>query len=142
MKDGSKKIRGHIRLDYCVLITCPLVRVPPCSKIRTFPFFLLPTCILHSRLICCSAKEKEELRKIHTGEHQGELRRIPARVGKHRTTRGGAPCCSADSSTAEPRDTMGTLQSLGADPICNIVAFALGADIVALLATSRCAHKG
>lgn len=37
---------------------------------------------------------------------------------------------------------MGTLQSLGADPICNIVAFALGADIVALLATSRCAHKG
>lgn len=34
---------------------------------------------------------------------------------------------------------MGELQSLGADPICNIVAFALGADIVALLTTSRCA---
>eukprot|EP00752_Nemacystus_decipiens_P003469 g3204.t1 len=32
---------------------------------------------------------------------------------------------------------MGKLQRLGADTICNIVAFALGADIVALLTTSR-----
>lgn len=36
---------------------------------------------------------------------------------------------------------MGELQSLGADPICNIVAFALGADVVALLTTSRCVHQ-
>ena len=33
---------------------------------------------------------------------------------------------------------MDKLQSLGADTICNIAAFVLGADIVALLTTSRC----
>lgn len=39
------------------------------------------------------------------------------------------------------RGQMGKLHSLGADTICNIVAFSLGADIVALLTTNRCVHK-
>lgn len=36
---------------------------------------------------------------------------------------------------------MGMLQDIGADPLCNIAAFALGADIVALITTGRCVHK-
>lgn len=49
------------------------------------------------------------------------------------------PLLAAPASSASPRETsaMIHLQDLGADPLCSVVAFAAGAEIVALLKTTR-----